>query len=265
MKRLAGFVNSFPRLMAAGRKVFPFLLTLLAGTVGLWLLVELGTPHGTSEYTTSVFLGAVLAMVMVMMFLSTSRDLSDLANIERRLAHERAVIALVFDVEGRVLLHFQPPHRATSWPEYWVPPGGLVEDGASGDSAQERLKLLVDDRHPWGRAFHLASTNDSSAYRKMNKRQEQVPVQVEAYWVEWSSEDAWAPENAFDGFDPGSLRPASLDDMPDPIPPYYPELIAYLDAVRRGERDLMPLDCWTIPETHDFKARWGERVGLNAH
>jgi hypothetical protein len=254
-----GFINSFPRLMAAGRKVFPLLLMLLAGIVGLWLLVELGTPHGTSRYTTAVFLGAFLATAMVMTFLATSRDLSDLANTERRLAHERAVIALVFDMKGRVLLHFQPPHRATSWPEHWVPPGGLVENGASEDSAQERLNLLVDDQHPWGRAFHLASTKDSSTYRKMNKRQEQVPVQVDAYWVEWSEGDAWAPEDAFEGFDAGSLRPASLDNLPEPIPPYYPELLAYLDAVRRGAKDLMPLDCWTIPETHDFEAKWRER------
>jgi len=248
--------------MAAGRKVFPRLLTLLAIIVGLWLLVEFGTPHGSSQYTTAVFLGAFLATVMVTGFLATSRDLSDLANIERRLAHERAVVALVFDVKGRVLLHFQPSHRATSWPEYWVPPGGLVENGASGDSAQERLKLLVDDSHPWGQAFQLASTNDSSAYRRMNSRQEQVPVQVEAYWVEWSSEEAWAPEGAFDRFDPGSLRPASLDDMPEPVPPYYPQLFKYLDAVRRGERDPEPLDCWTIPETHDFEARWRGMAGV---
>jgi hypothetical protein len=252
------FIDSFPRLMAAGRKVFPFLLIQLAGIVGLWVLVQSSAPHGTSQYTTAVFLGAFLATAMVTTFLATSRDLSDLANIERRLSHKRAVIALVFDVKGRLLLHFQPPHRATSWPEYWVPPGGLLENGASGDSAQQRLKLLVDDQHRWGRAFHIASTNGSSVYRKMNKREEQVPVQVDAYWVEWSDENAWAPEDAFDGFRPGSLRPASLDDMPESIPPYYPELVAYLDAVRRGENNLMPLKCWTIPETHDFGTRWRE-------
>lgn len=261
MKRLVGFISSFPRLMAAGRKVFPRLLIVLTVIVLLWVLVGLSAPHGSSKYTTAVFLGAFLATAMVTMFLATSRDLSDLANTERRIANQRAVIALVFDVRGRVLLHFQPPHRATSWPEYWVPPGGLVENGASEDSAQERLKLLVDDQHSWGRAFHLASTKDSSAYRKMNKREEQVPVQVEAYWVEWSDEEAWAPEEAFDGLDPSSLRPASPDELPQSIPPYYPELVAYLDKVRLGadDHDLKPLKCWTLPEIHDFKSKWREK------
>jgi 8-oxo-dGTP pyrophosphatase MutT (NUDIX family) len=231
---------------------------LLGSTLVLGVLVELSTPHSSSQYPFAVFSGAFLATAMVTMLLVTSRDLSDLANTERRLTHERAVVALVFDARGRVLLHFQSPHRATSWPEHWVPPGGLLEDGASEDSAQERLRLLVDDEHPWGRALPLASTNDSSAYRKMNKREEQVPVQVNAYWVEWSDEDAWVPEDAFDGFHSGSLRLASLDDMPEPIPPYYPELFKYLDAVRRGDNKVASLECWTIPETHDFKARWEE-------
>jgi hypothetical protein len=258
--RLRELIASFPRLMAAGRRVFPRLLLILGGIVVLWALVQQTVPPDAAHYTHAVFIGAFLGTAMVTTFLATSRDLEDLANTERRLAHERAVVALVFDVRGRVLLHLQPTHRATSWPEYWVPPGGMLEHGASGDAAQERLRTLVDDQQPWGRAVHLTTTEKSSAYRKMNKREEQVPVQVEAFWVEWSEETAWAPKDAFDYLDPSSLRPASPDDLPDPMPPYYPELIEYLDTVRRGVdmEDLKPLDCWTTPDTHTFGARWRE-------
>lgn len=240
--------------MAAGRKVFPSLLRLLAGIGGVWFVVQLVAPDGAFWYTTAVFAGATLATLMVTVFLGRSRDLSDLANMERRLEHKRAVIALVFDAKGRFLMHFQPPYLATSWPEYWVPPGGLVENGMIDDSAQERLNLLVDDEHQWGEAFHIASTNGSAVYRRMNHREEQVPVQVDAYWVQWTEEDAWAPEDAFDGFDYDSLRAGSPDNMPEPVPPYYPELFDYLDAVRRGEDDLMNLHCWTMPKTDRFEA-----------
>jgi hypothetical protein len=240
--------------MAAGRKVFPALLALLAAIALIWLCVQLTAPGDASLYTTAIFLPAFVATALVIVLLGNSSDLSDLANFQRRLKNDHAVVAFVLDTKGRILLHFQPDSRATSWQLHWVPPGGLVESGVMGDSPQERLNLLVDNKHQWGDSFHLAATNDSRAYRRMNDREEQVAVQIEAYWVWWSDDEPLAPESVFDGFNQRSLRPGSQESMPQPVPPYYPELFSYLDAVCRGEDNLPHLKCWTVPKIDRIKA-----------
>lgn len=242
------------RVLPGGRAVFSFLFAVLAAILGAWLLVQCEAPASAWPYTMAIFLGALIATAMVMAFLAPSRNLSDLANVHRRIAHQHAVIALVFDARGRLIMHFQSPHRAMSWPEYWVPPGGLMENGVPDGAAQERLRTLVNETHRWGNAVHLASTNNSPAYIQMNLQEGQVPVQVKAYWVQWSDEEPWIPEDAYNDFDPRMLRLADQDSMPEPVPPYYPELFEYLENPHDEKHTPAALECWTF----------GDKKGLEA-
>lgn len=257
-------VQEVVRVLTAGWRVFPYLAAVLVCIGIAWMLVARTDSGSASQYTTAIFLGSAFATVVVIVLLGGSRELSELANLMRRLQHQTAAIALVFDASGRVLMHFQSAHGATSWAKHWVPPGGLVEDGRIAETARQRLRRLVHD-HDWGTALSIATTNDSAEYRKINKRASQVPVKVEAYWFKWSDDEPFVPDDEARRFDFRTLRLAHVNTMPDPVPEYYSELFECLEALARGDDELPSLSCWSLHETGDLKALLGEAANARFH
>lgn len=231
------------RLETIGWKASLVLGAAAAIVVAMWLFAKHDQPTGSSGYTTGVFLGSALAIIVVALVLATSRHLHNLETAERRAMHTNAAVALVFDNSGKLILHFQDSSGRTSWPNYWVPPGGTAPHSFP-DTARDRLASLVLDRDWPSGGTPIASTNNSRHYRRINNAAAQVPVRVHAYWFRWTDAEPFMP---VDHELPDRIRRVDADDLPTPIPGYYPELIRFLTNLDNGtpqaEDDLR---CWDI-------------------
>jgi hypothetical protein len=245
------------RSRSVGLKVVCLFAGVLAVTGGAYLVVSgLDTPAST-DYTRALFAGSLVATLMAGLMLGTSRHFRSLEKREERSRLEQAAVALVFDAEGALILHRQEPGGGESWPGYWIPPGGLVDtdtrlDTAAGleAEARDRLKKLVHD-HPWGEARLVALTNGSRKYLRINRQEAQVPVQVYAYWFRWSGDRPLMPSGHPLKDDLRLVRP---EELPEPVPLYYVELIDYLARLRAGESRLQRPECWTLPDPAGFRA-----------
>jgi hypothetical protein len=225
-------------------KVF-FLVVILIVGVALLVVAETNTQAATG-YTTAVFAGGFIATILAGLLLLNSRHLKMVVKDDERERLKKAAVALLFDSNGCLVLHLQDPSGTESWPNYWVPPGGLVEEPLSlPETARNRLQLLVDDKHEWPEGIFVAHTNDSKKYRDINKKETQPAVEVSAFLFNWSDSDPFVPDHQLPE---RRLRFVNSDNAPSNMPEYYSELLEYLDRLRVGERSTKSLECWKVQD-----------------
>lgn len=245
MKRI-GVVSRTSRRLATLDRVFPVLIATFLIILILWALADRYQDEPSATYTTALFVGSAFGILAVVVLLATSRHLTMISRIEERARRKKAAVALVFDASGRLLLHFQPRSGVSSWPEHWLPPGGLIE-GSLVETALARLKSLVCDQD-WCGAHLIAATNNSAAYRRINKRAAQVPVQVNAYWFSWSASEPFIPKETEPDL-PLDTKLVRADSIPIPTVPYYHELIEFIASLRTGTPNEAELQYWAV---HDI-------------
>lgn len=252
---LSAFVKErWNRFAAVSRKVKAFIFSVICLVLASWWLVAQADDPATTGYTTAVFGGSLAATVLAAMLLTSSKHLNLAVKDDERERLEKAAVALLFDPEGRLLFHLQDPNGTESWPNYWVPPGGLVEKPVPSaepalngltlaETARRRLKLLVDGGHKWPEGILVAQTNGSKKYLQINKKETQAAVKVSAFLFHWSDSEPFVPgDQPLDR----RLRLASKEYAPSNMPAYYSELLDYFDRLRAGEKCDEELECWDV-------------------